>query len=146
MEETKVRSRTQTLHHKRRWKMIEPHKRSYWQFKKKQQQKQCKRISRQWMKERTYILCFTKPIHHVCVVRRKTYVTSSLRYLDFRCYFEANGQNRIHFWLIQVLKNIMTWYFLTFWSLSSKLELVYPPWSCGVEEQMLIFSSIQSRS
>ena len=69
-----------------------------------------------------------------------------LPYLDFRCYFEANGQNHIHFWLIQVLKNIMTWYFLTFWSLSSKLELVYPPWSCGVEEQMLIFSSIQSRS
>ena len=27
MEETKVRSRTQTLHHKRRWKMVEPHKR-----------------------------------------------------------------------------------------------------------------------
>ena len=38
----------------------------------------------------------------------ETYVTSSLPYLDFRCYFEANGQNRIHFWLIQVLKNIMT--------------------------------------
>ena len=146
MEETKVRSRTQALHHKRRWKMIEPHKRSYWQFKKQQQQKQCKRISRQWMKERTYVLCFTKPIDHVCEVRRKTYVTLSLPYLDFRCYFEANGQNHIHFWLIQVLKNIMTWYFLTFWSLSSKLELVYPPWSCGVEEQMLIFSSIQSRS
>ena len=28
-------------------------------------------------------------------------------YLDFRCYFEANGQNHIHFRLIQVLKNSM---------------------------------------
>ena len=26
-------------------------------------------------------------------------------YLDFRCYFEANGQNHIHFRLIQFLKN-----------------------------------------
>ena len=31
-----------------------------------------------------------------------------LPYLDFRCYFEAIGQNHIHFWLIQVLKNSMT--------------------------------------
>ena len=32
-------------------------------------------------------------------------------YFDFRCYFEANhsnGQNHIHFWLIQVLKNSVT--------------------------------------
>ena len=29
-------------------------------------------------------------------------------YLDFRSYFEANGQNHIHFWLIQVLKKSMT--------------------------------------
>ena len=29
-------------------------------------------------------------------------------YLDFRCYFEANGQSHIRFWLIQVLKNSMT--------------------------------------
>ena len=46
-------------------------------------------------------------------------------YLDFRCYFEANGQNHIHFWLIQVLKNSMTWYFLTFRPFSSKPEFVY---------------------
>ena len=105
-------------------------------------QKQSKRISRQWMNERTYIVCFTKPIHLVCKLRRKTYVFLS----RFPCYFEANGQNHIHFWLIQVLKNSMTWYFLTFRSLSSKLEVVYPPWPCGVEEKMLIFSSIQSRS
>ena len=61
-------------------------------------------------------------------------------YLDFRCYFEDNGQNHIHFRLIQVLKNSMAWHFLTFTSPSSKLEFVYPP-CCGVEEQMLIFSS-----
>ena len=35
-------------------------------------------------------------------------------YLDFRCYFEANGQNHIHFRLIQVLKNSIAWHFLTF--------------------------------
>ena len=62
-------------------------------------------------------------------------------YLDFRCYFEANGQNHIDFRLIQVLKNSMAWHFLTFTSPSSKLEFVYPP-CCGVEEQMLIFSPI----
>ena len=28
-------------------------------------------------------------------------------YLAFRCYFQANGQNYIHFWLIQLLKNSM---------------------------------------
>ena len=61
-------------------------------------------------------------------------------YLDFRCYFEAHGQSHIHFRLIQVLKNSMAWHFLTFTSPSSKLEFVYPP-CCGVEEQMLIFSS-----
>ena len=47
---------------------------------------------------------------------------------DFRCYFEVNGQNHIHFWLIQVLKNSMTRYLLTFRpfrSLSSKLKFVY---------------------
>ena len=36
----------------------------------------------------------------------------------------SNGQNNIHFWLIQVLKNSMTWHFLIFRSLSSKLEFV----------------------
>ena len=40
----------------------------------------------------------------------------------------SNGQNHIHFWLIQVLKNSMTRYLLTFRpfrSLSSKLKFVY---------------------
>ena len=45
----------------------------------------------------------------------------------------SNGQNHIHFWLIQVLKNSMTWYFLTFRSRSSKLEFVYS----GVSPVML---------
>ena len=49
------------------------------------------------------------------------------RFLDFRCYFEANGQNHIHFRLIQVLRNSMASQFLTFRSLSTKLEFVYPP-------------------
>ena len=45
----------------------------------------------------------------------------------------SNGQNHIHFWLIQVLKNSMTCYFLTFRSRSSKLEFVYS----GVSPVML---------
>ena len=61
-------------------------------------------------------------------------------YFHFCSYFKANGQNHIHFRLIQVLKNSIAWHFLTFTSPSSKLEFVYPP-CCGVEEQMLIFSS-----
>ena len=59
--------------------------------------------------------------------------------------FEANSQNYINFRLVQVLQNSMAWHFLTFRSLSSKLEFVYPPWS-RVEEQMLIFLSIHSPS
>ena len=38
-------------------------------------------------------------------------------------------------------KNSIASHFLTFRSLSSQPELVYPPWSWGVEEQMLILSS-----
>ena len=79
------------------------------------------------------IKLYKTPIHVlVCKVGRKTHV------LDFHCYFEANGQNHIHFRLIQVLKNSMAWHFLTFTSPSSKLEFVYPP-CCGVEKQMLTF-------
>ena len=76
-------------------------------------------------------------IYHVCEVDAKDMSS----YLDSCCYFETNGQNYIHFRLIHVLKNSMAWHFLTFRSLSSKQKFVYPPWSCGVEEQMLIFSS-----
>ena len=54
--------------------------------------------------------------------------------------FEANGHNHIHFRLIQVLNNSIVWHSLTFTSPPSKLEFVYPP-CCGVEKQMLIFSS-----
>ena len=56
--------------------------------------------------------------------------------LNFCCYFETNGQNHIHFQLIQVLKNSMAWYFLTITApSSSKLESVYPL-CCRVKEQM----------
>ena len=37
-----------------------------------------------------------------------------VRLLDFRCYFETNSQNHIHFRLLQVLKNSMAWHFITF--------------------------------
>ena len=40
--------------------------------------------------------------------RVRSTMQNMFSYLDFRCYFEANGQNHIHFWLIQVLKNSMT--------------------------------------
>ena len=58
------------------------------------------------MNERTYIIvvCFTEPIHLVCEADAK----HMFCYLDFRSYFEANGQSHIQFWLIQVLKNSMT--------------------------------------
>ena len=65
-------------------------------------------------------------------------------YLDFRCYFEVNGRNHIHFRLIQFLKNSIAWHFLTFTSPSSKLEFVYSPCS-GVKEQVLIFSDLLVR-
>ena len=93
----------------------------------------------EWMKEHNILLCFTK--------RRYTFSSAKENakymfcYLDFHNYFEANGQNDIHFRLIQVLKNSMAWQFLTFTSPSSKLKFVYPP-CCGVEEKKLIFSSI----
>ena len=64
-------------------------------------------------------------------------------YLDFCCYFEANGQNHTHFRPIQVLtrenKNTMAWHFLTFRSLSSKLEFLYLPWSFGVRRVIAHF-------
>ena len=91
----------------------------------------------EWMKEHTLCCILYKALH----LHLRSTTQNMFSYLDFRRYFEANGQNHIHFWLIQVLKNRMAWDFLTFRSLSSKLEFVYPQWSCGVEEQMLIFSS-----
>ena len=89
--------------------------------------KQCKRIfhGNKWMKEHNYAFqnADTRPS-----------LQSRTQNLDFRCYFEANGQNDIHFRLIQFLKKSIAWHFLTFTSPSSKLEFVYPP-CCGVEEQ-----------
>ena len=98
--------------------------------------KQCKCIfhGNEWMKEHNY------PFQNADTRPRLQRRTHMFCYLDFRCYFEANGQNYIQFRLIQVLKNSMAWHSLTFTSPSSKLEFVYPP-CCGVEEQMLILSS-----
>ena len=47
-------------------------------------------------------ICHTKPIQLVCEVGRKTYV--SLSQFPLFLYFEAKGQNHIHFRFIQVLK------------------------------------------
>ena len=48
------------------------------------------------------IMLFKTPIQVlVCKVGHKMYVC----YLDFRCYFEANGEDHIHFRLIQFFKN-----------------------------------------
>ena len=74
---------------KRRLKMIESYKPSYWQQK-------CMRISWQWKN-----ICHAKPIQLVCEVGRKTCFFISISAVS---YFEANGQNHIHFRLIQVLK------------------------------------------
>ena len=65
-------------------------------------------------------------------------------YLNFCCYFEANGQNHIHFQLIQVLKKSMAWYFLTITAPSSKLEFVYHP-CYWVKEQMLFNAGMSQR-
>ena len=51
---------------------------------KRKKQKQCKRISWQWMNERTYIVCFTKTIHLVCEVRRKTCFLISISAVIFK--------------------------------------------------------------
>ena len=100
---------------------------------------QCKRIfhGNEWMKEHNYAFqhADTRPRQCPRLQRRTQNIC-----LDFLCYFEANGQNHIHFRLIQVLKNSMAWHSLTFTSPSRKMEFVYPP-CCGVEEQMLTFSS-----
>ena len=102
-------------------------------------QKQCKRIfhGNKWMKEHNYAfqnadtrprlqnrtqnICFVISISAV-ILKRMVKITSifgSYSFLRIAC---------------------IAWHFLTFISPSSKLEFVYPP-CCGVEEQMLIFSS-----
>ena len=52
------------------------------------------------MKEHSYALQTPRHVL-VCKEGRKTYVC----YLNYCCYFQANGQNHIHFRLIKVLKN-----------------------------------------
>ena len=100
--------------------------------------KQCKRIfhGNKWMKEHNYAFqnADTRPrlqsrTQNICFVISISAVI-----------LKRMVKNHIHFRLIQVLKNSIAWHFLTFTSPSSKLEFVYPP-CCGVEEQMLIFSS-----
>ena len=87
--------------------------------------KQCKCISWEWMNERIYALQSRN------TSSAKWFAKHMFSYLDFRCYFEANGPNHIYFQVIQVLKKSMAWHFLTFRSLSYKLEFVYmyPPWA-----------------
>ena len=114
-------------------------KRRYWQSKKNSNKNRVNAFhGNEWMKEHTLYALQSR------YTSSEKYNAKHIMfcYLDFRCYFEANGQNHIHFRLIQVLKNSMTWYFVTFRSLSSKLEFVYTPWPCRVEEKVLIFSSI----
>ena len=131
------------IHRQTPLKMTEPRKTALLTVKKQQQQKQNAFLGNEWMNER---------ICNRYTSSAKYDAKHMFSYLDFRCYFEANGQNHIHFWLIQVLKNSMTWYFLSFRPLSSKLEFVYM-YSVSpvilrsrVEEKMLIFSSIESPS
>ena len=83
---------------------------------------------------KSIIMLYKTPIHVlVCKIWRKTYVLLS------------------RFPLLKLMVKItsifgsyrfvgIAWHFLTFTSPSSKLEVVHPP-CCGVEEQMLIFSS-----
>ena len=75
--------------------------------------KQCKHIfhGNEWMKEHNYAFqnADTRP-------GLQSRTQNMFCYLDFRCYFEANGQNHIHFRLIQFLKNSTAWHFLTFTS------------------------------
>ena len=103
-------------------KMIEPRKTALMTVKKQQKQKQ--NAFHGNMNERTYIVCFTKQSF-------LRYFLISISAVTLKLI--SNGQNHIHFWLIQVLKNSMTWYFLTFRSRSSKLEFVYS----GVSPVML---------
>ena len=58
----------------------------------------------------------------------------------FRSYKDKRWTN-CSFGSYRLSKNSIAWHFLSLRSLSSKLEFVYPPWSWGVDEQMLIFSS-----
>ena len=57
------------------------------------------------MKEHNYVLQTLQNDHTRPRVQSRT--QNMFCYLDFCCYFEANGQNHIHFRLIQVLKNSM---------------------------------------
>ena len=63
-------------------------------------------------KNRTHFMAMNewKNIHSMLYKADTPRLRSTMQNIcfDFRCYFEANGQNHTHFCLIQVLKNIMT--------------------------------------
>ena len=61
------------IHRQTPLKMIEPRKTALLTVKKKQQQ-QKRNAFHGNMNERTYVVCFTKPIHLVCEVQCKTFV------------------------------------------------------------------------
>ena len=126
------------IHRQTPLKMIEPRKTALLTVKKNNNNK-----------NRTHFMAMNelKNIHSMLYKADTPCLRSTMQNICFLISISAvtlklisNGQNHIHFWLIQVLKNSMAWHFLTFTSPSSKLEFVYPP-CCGVEEQMLIFSS-----
>ena len=129
------------IHRQTPLKMIEPRKTALLTV--KQQQKQNAFHGSEWMKEHTFYALQSRYTSSA-----KYDAKHMFSYLDFRCYFEANGQNHIHFWLIQVLKKSMTWYFLTFRPLFSKLEFVYSvsPAILRISKRKCscIFSSINS--
>ena len=86
-----------------------------------------------------------KAIHLACKVQNICFLIS-IKAVTLKLMVK---KNYIHFWLIQVLKN-STWHDI--FSLSDhfpaswNLYTVYPPWFCGVKEEIPIFSSIQSQS
>ena len=112
------------IHRQMPLKMIEPRKTALLTVKKKKTTTtKTERIS--WQHEWKNIRCM---LHKADTPRLR----STMQNICFLISISAvtlklisNGQNHIHFWLIQVLKNSMTWYFLTFRPLSSKLEFVY---------------------
>ena len=76
------------------------------------------------MKEHNYVLQTLQNDHTRPRVQSRT--QNMFCYLDFCCYFEANGQNHIHFRLIQVLKNSMAWHFLLSHHLLESWNLYIP--------------------
>ena len=66
--------------------MIEPHNPSYWQLKKKTVQTHFMAMNAEWMKEDTLYALQSR-----YTSSEKYDAKHMFSYLDFRCYFEANG-------------------------------------------------------